>query len=99
MGGRIAHTMQLLLEASLSHVFKRCSSITDVAAVADMCFELPQPGAAVLMSFFLKYSGRPDNFIFELNKEFWYFQNPLEDLLRAFHFWNEFCRCIGNYPD
>merc|ERR1711920_951305 len=105
IAGRLAHVIHLLLEASLGHVLISCdshavgSSGCTGNSVASMCFELPQPGMAVLVLFFLNYEGLPAEFIKDLNEQFWYCENPFDDLLRGFCFCDEVYACMERFPD
>jgi len=97
IAGRVAHTTQLLMEASLSRVLGSCNSGPESMSPGSMCFELFQPGTAAIMSYFLNYTGH--NFVQDLTVQFGYCEDPCADLMRAFSFWTEICACVERYPD
>lgn len=102
---RLAHTVQLLVEGSLGHAIQACKdrgcacSCSVVPTASSMCFEVPQPSVAPLVSHLLSYSGPPDDFVQDLKEQFWYCEDPLDDLHRAFRFWAEVYACIERFPD
>merc|ERR1711920_984908 len=101
----VSYSLQVLVEASLGHVIKACDDVhhdgrfgADPSA-SSMCFELPNPSAAPIVTYLLNYVGRSCDFEASLRKELWFYEDPLADLSGALRFMAEMTSCIDRLLD
>merc|ERR1711920_364934 len=105
----VSHSLQVLVEASLGHVIRACGDFHqdgrfgEAPSASSMCFELPNPSAAPIVTYLLNYVGPSCDFEASLRKELWFYEDPLADLSGALRFWAEVTSCIDRlsdwYPD